>query len=403
MTRLTATLALVAGLAALTPAAAENPGDEVFRNRLAIAQARLTSNVVQRLATPGKPMVVVSPASLAGAAAALDLGASGQLRGAMHRVLGFRSGDDVAADLATLRESVRKLGDAQRPDAPLRFATSVVFDQSIPLYPSVPLAFAQAALDHAVVDMGAPATAEKINKRFRELTAGLVPQIIDRSSAASLLVLNALYFKDKWQTPFDRAATAPAPFHRVGGKSLTVSTMHLPQGQYRFRQDARFVAIELPYANERFSMVVVTTRGQRPAPASAFRSIGDWLSGNGFAVSEGELALPHFDVSQREDLLGALDGLGLREARLSPDALSGFSSDPARVTRVLQRIELRVNEEGTQAAAATSVAVERGVAAKYVRMVVDRPFMFALRDSVTGLILIAGYVGQPAPLATAAQ
>jgi serine protease inhibitor len=403
MTRLTATLALVAGLGALTPAAAQSTGDEVFRNRLAIAQARLTLNVVQRLATADKPMLVVSPASLAGAAAALDLGASAQLRGAMHGVLGFRRNADVAADLAALRASVRKLADAPRPDAPLRFATSVVFDHAVPLYPGVPLALAQAGMDHAVLDTGAADTAEKINKRFRDLTAGLIPEMVDRSSAASLLVLNALYFKDKWQTPFDRAATAPAPFRRVGGKQLTVSTMHLPQGKYRFRQDTRFMAIELPYATDRFSMVVVTTRGERPAPVSAFRAAGDWLSGSGFAVADGELALPHFDVSQREDLLRVLDGLGLRQARLSPDALSGFSSDPARVTRVLQRVELRVNEEGTQAAAATTVAVERSVDANYVRMVVDRPFMFALRDAVTGLILVAGYVGQPTPLATAAQ
>jgi serine protease inhibitor len=401
--RMLAAVAIATVLATTGSVVASATETNSFQVRLASAQAKLAASLIQRMAARGKPVVVVSPASLAGAAAALDLGASGRLRRALHGALGFEQTAEEAADFAALREKVRILG-APQAGTPLRMANSVAFDESITLYPGVPLAFKQAGLDHAVVDFSAPATAESLNKWVREHTAGLVPEIVDRlASGTSLLVLNALYFKDRWKVPFDAADTGPAPFKRVGAKPVAVATMHLPQGRYLFRRDARFVGIELPYATDRFRMVIVTTRGERAAPARAFRPAGDWLTGRGFAEAEGELALPRLFVSGREDLTGTLDGLGLRAARLAPASLSGFTSDAAQITRVLQRIELRLNEEGTEAAAATAVTVERGAGADYIRMVVDKPFVFALRDAATGLILAAGYVGQPATLATAAR
>jgi len=150
-------------------------------------------------------------------------------------------------------------------------------------------------------------------------------------------------------------------------------------------------------------MVVVTTRGEQPAAPAAFAGTGEWLAGKGFAAASGELALPHFDVSASEDLTPTLDQLGLKTARLAPGSLSGFTADPVRITRVQQRVELRLNEEGTEMAAATVAAIERGVDADYIRMAVNRPFVFALRDKETGLVLAAGYVGEPTTLATAAR
>jgi len=117
----------------------------------------------------------------------------------------------------------------------------------------------------------------------------------------------------------------------------------------------------------------------------------------------GELALPRFDLSSQEELTAVVDGLGLRAARLSPGALAGFSPDRGTISRLVQRIELRVEEEGTEAAAATAAIVERGGTEQYVRMVVDKPFIFALRDTRRGLVLVAGYVGRPTTIASASR
>jgi len=78
--------------------------------------------------------------------------------------------------------------------------------------------------------------------------------------------------------------------------------------------------------------------------------------------------------------------------------LQGFSDAPLEISRILQKIELRVNEEGTEGAAATAVMTTRSIkiaSSDHIKMVVDKPFVFALRDDETGLILFMGYVGAP--------
>lgn len=178
--------------------------------------------------------------------------------------------------------------------------------------------------------------------------------------------------------------------------------MRLTQGTRAFRRERiavhrgerEFTAVDLPFADERFSLVVVTAAG-RPLAAREFAAVAAWLSGAGFEQQAGELSLPRFSAAGREDLLKAVDALGLQEARRSPDALAAFG-DGVRLSQVIQRTVIEVDEEGAEAAAATAIAGTRAlVAGDVLRMVVDRPFVYALRDCTTGLILVAGYVGRP--------
>ena len=95
-------------------------------------------------------------------------------------------------------------------------------------------------------------------------------------------------------------------------------------------------------------------------------------------------------------LLPPLDAIGLAPARYSPTALEGFSDEALVISRILQRVELRVDEEGTEGAVATAAMSTRGIRLPdHIRMIVDKPFVFALRDEKTGLILFMGYVGVP--------
>ena len=261
---------------------------------------------------------------------------------------------------------------------------------------SIALAGLQATgADVSVEDLSKPELVKRVNDWVAARTNGLIPSILDQPPGrAGLVALNALYFKDRWQTPFDAKATDTAPFHAVGGRSIDVPMMHSTVRQLLFRQDDRFVAVDLPYATAGFSLVVVATKAG-PARVTDFADAAGWLSGASFEPSEGQVALPRFSLRSSADLLGALDALGLKRARLSPAAFAGLSPVPQVIAQVLQRTVIKVDEEGTEAAAATAAVTKRSFTADFVKMTVDKPFLFALRDQTSGLILLAGYVGDP--------
>ena len=160
------------------------------------------------------------------------------------------------------------------------------------------------------------------------------------------MALNALYFKDRWQVPFEPSRTVPASFQTTSGRPMNVQMMHSKVTEFRFRQDDRFIAAELGYANENFKLVVATTKSA-PAQPQEFTAISSWLDGRGFDAENGEIAIPKLKLSASSELLQPLDVMGLALARHSPRALQGFSEAPLEISRIFQKTELRLNEEGT--------------------------------------------------------
>jgi len=166
--------------------------------------------------------------------------------------------------------------------------------------------------------------------------------------------------------------------------------MRSDQGSFQFRQDERYVAVDLPFATKNYSLVVVSTKDQ-PAPAKDFVGVAKWCTGAGFTKLPGEVALPRLDISANIDLMPMLLTLGLKP----PSTLPGFAAGPLQLAKVQQRVELKVDEEGAEAAAATAAIGSRAMEVGLVKMIADKPFIFALRDAASGLIIVAGYVANP--------
>jgi serine protease inhibitor len=332
--------------------------------------------------------VVVSPASLAAILSLADLGASPAMHRAIHRALGFRrtARRKAESDLLMIRSSVSTMIAQGRKDGPLVLANLVAFDRATRPKQLAMFGLSGAGADVMVDNLADAGIVDRINGWVREKTHELIPAIIGEApQALGLVAINALYFKDKWRTPFQTTS----------GKPVNVQMMHSKVADFRFRQNDRFIAAELAYANENFRLVVVTTRSE-PAPAQEFAAVAAWLNGQGFEARTGEIAIPKLTLTATGELLPPLDALGLADARHSPDALEGFSDEPLTIARILQKLELRLNEEGTEGAAATAVMTTRGLGTPdHIRMVVDKPFVFALRDDKTGLMLFMGYVGVP--------
>jgi serine protease inhibitor len=405
-----ALLATGAGKAFGEDAAADKPAESASANaapidakRLLPAQLLLGHDLIDQLARAKqkRPNIVVSPASLTCIFAFLHMGASAPMRRAIHHTLGF--GDNAAdapdGDLEGVRSTAASILHQTGENGPLVLANMIVFDPVSQPYQLALVGLRTAGADVSVEDLRKAGTIEHINNWVKGRTKSLIPTILDEAPREpGLVALNALYFKDRWKTPFDPAETRVEKFHGLDGKSIDLPMMHLAEGEYAFRQNSAFVAVELPYASEGYRLVVITSK-HAPAGVNEFANVTGWLGGDGFMPLQGEVALPRFSVSGQEELLAALDVLGLGHARTSADALKGFTAVSQTISRVVQRTELRVNEEGTEAAAATAVTTMRGVSADgYVKMVVDKPFVFALRDRKSGFVLLEGYVAQPSEL-----
>ncbi|RAI27333.1 serpin family protein, partial [Rhodoplanes serenus] len=383
------------------------------------AQSRLAVRLVDALRkeTPDAANLVVSPGSLAMVMALIDLGADDRLRAALARTLAFV--DDAAAPPGTAADrkasahkgdrtaasqtppadlaAVRRLAQALRSDPAaaevLSVADALWIDPAA--NPKEPTLAAVAAAGGTVFRerLGDPATLARINGWVGEKTRGLIPTILDRVPAdAGLVAVNALAFKDRWRTAFAEARTRPAPFTRLDGSTVEVPLMTATFEAVPMRSDERFVAAELGYAHERFALVLLTSR-DAPQPAAAFAPVAGWLSGDGFAAGPADVALPRLALAERAELLPALDALGLKAGRASPTALAGFAPGQ-RIAEVIQKTVLKIDESGTEAAAATAVVTVRSATRpSHPRLAFDKPFWFALRDKVTGLVLLAGYVG----------
>jgi serine protease inhibitor len=360
------------------------------KSELASAQANLAWALIEKLASR-TGTVTVSPAGLASVFGIISLGADRAMKAAIAKALGFgpRQADDGLAALAAVRGKLANASDT------FQSANRIVIAPTTPLNEGLRARLESFGIDYSVADLNDPEAAAKIDAWVGEVTQGAIPEILGGPvEEASFVALNALHFKGRWKTRFDRQLTVTASFKGINSNAGDVAMMHLGQAIRAFRQDRNFVAVDLSFADERRSLVVVTTTDQ-PASAKEFAPVATWLSGSGFSLRSGDLALPRFSVSAREDLMPVLDSLGLDKARHADTALQAFAPG-AMLSQVLQRTRVEVDEEGAEAAAASSVFMSRSLEADdAIHMVVDKPFIYALRDSATGLILVAGYVGQP--------
>jgi serine protease inhibitor len=387
-------------------AATKAAGPRIDPASLLAAQLRLGGNLIGKLAgnKAQTSNVVVSPASLALVFSLLDMGADDQMRSALRHTLGFGGAKETTKrDLEEVRSITTSVLRRANEGGPLALANMIVFDPQSKPYPQALQGLKAAGADVSVEALDKPETLAHINDWVKDRTRGLIPSILDDApEQAGLVAVNALYFKDRWKAPFDPAATRDGKFQVAGGKPIEVPMMH-SDGHFAFRQNNDFVAVELPYASGDYRLVIVTSK-DAPRAVNDFSAVVGWLGGQGFEALDGELAMPRFSASGSEDLLPTLDALGLGAARKERGALKGFTETSQTISRVVQKTELRVNEEGTEAAAATAVTTMRSVASsptQYVKMVVDKPFVFALRDRQAGLVLLQGYVASPAAMAEA--
>ena len=255
----------------------------------------------------------------------------------------------------------------------------------------------------AGLDFNDPAAADVINSWVDEATNGLIDGIVDPpiDPLTMLFLINAIYFEGQWTTPFDPARTRSGDFRRPDGSASEVPFMWMSDQSFPFAANPEYEAIELPYGGEAFVMTVVLP--SETIGIDAFVESLDAAAWTGIVTGMGEsevlLGLPKFSLEYGTSLNEVLKALGMAVAfdeaaadfsRMHRDALEMR----LHISRVKQKAFVEVDEEGTRAAAVTSVEV--GVTSAPPTFVVDRPFVFAIRERLSGALLFTGVVRDPA-------
>ena len=344
--------------------------------------------------------VVVSPYSIACVLAVLRSGATGAVEKELNAALHVSaSGRNSEPSLSPRLEGIQK--------GTLTAANSLWVAESIPLKKDF---LTQTKKDfgsviYSVDFADRTAACERINSWVLKNTNQRIPKLFspaDFDSATLLAIANAVFFKAKWQTPFPKDATAPAPFKLASGKEVPVPMMRNSVRASYAEVDGVQV-LELPYATEAVSMVLLL-----PPPDGASPSLSKLekkLSEAWFAKAtakleskEVEVSLPRFTFGfEPSDSIGVLRRLGVKSMfESTPDFSKIYDKVPLKVGAFKHKAWLEVNEEGTEAAAATGAAM-RMMAAPVFRPVftADRPFLFIIRTTATGLPLFVGRVSNP--------
>lgn len=358
-------------------------------------------HLFNRLAEPrAGENVVVSPLSAGLAISMLANGATGETRAGIERAL------DVGMGLDALNPANAALSQALRSDdLELAIANSLWARQGVPFLPTfmdVNRQFYGAEV--ATLDFNSPDAARRINDWASRNTRGRITRMVDRLDTDLIMYLmNAVYFKGRWQDEFRAADTRPRTFHAPGGD--VQRPMMARTGDYGHLRGEGFQAVRLPYRGGRFAMyVLLPDAGQSLAQLRGRMTAEAWRGWmDDFRVTEVSLVMPKYRMALESRLNNPLQAMGMADA-FSPSAARFGALLPAEylarqnayVGEAKQKVFIEVNEEGTEAAAVTGIEVRTtSVPAPPVAFVVDRPFLFAIRDDQTGALLFIGQVNDP--------
>jgi len=284
------------------------------------------------------------------------------------------------------------------PNTTLDIANSIWYRQGFSVLPQ----FLQTDSNyfHARVqslDFGSAAAPGTINSWVSKNTAGYIPAIINNIPGNAVMYLvNAIYFKSVWKEKFDPAQTKPASFYLPDNSTVQTSFMS-GYVDFNYYADSKASVYELPYSNSKYSMIIV-----EPALGTSTSSLETsidpaqwqtWMSN--LRPTNNLITLPKFKFSYGNIINGSLANMGLGIA-FSDDA--DFSlinpSTKLKISQVVHKAYVETDESGTTAAAATSVGVVTSVAQEPLPPI-NRPFIFAIREMSSGIILFVGTVNNP--------
>ena len=247
-----------------------------------------------------------------------------------------------------------------------------------------------------------------INDWVSEQTEGRIEDLIPQGmidSLTRLVLTNAIYFNAAWAFPFNESATSDGIFHLINGDEVTVPLMKQTES-FGYAEGEDYQAVELPYDGNELSMVILLPEsGEFSTFENSLDSmkLQEILENLQYALVNGKrtevaLTMPKFAFESSFDLKNTLSNMGMQVAFSENADFSGMNgSRDLFITDVVHKAFVSVDEAGTEAAAATAVIVaSTSIPMEPIKVNIDRPFIFMIRDIETGALLFAGRVLDPA-------
>lgn len=398
-----------------TPATTAVPTPEVKR-QLGASLNSFTLDFYSSLKSPGSGNLFVSPYSIATALSMTNAGARGntqaELARAMHLDRIASSPDSVHASMgALIADYNAKTRNGKARGFQLAVANRLFGAKGATFKPDFLAVNAQlygAALEPLDFAKATEPSRKAINQWVADKTNNKVLELINPGQLlpdAKLVLVNAIYFRGDWAQPFLKPFTAEAPFTVAPGKKTSVSMMHRSGSFGYFEKPGQLQVLELPYSGGELSMLVMLPA--KPEPLAKLESnlsvenLSAWSGG--LQPEQVKVSLPKFKITWgTRDVVPELRKLGIKDAFTFPNAdFSGIDGGRSLIiSLVLHKAFVDVNEEGTEAAAATAVVGAPGGAppapSEPKVFTADHPFLFLIRDNQSGTILFIGRVANPA-------
>jgi serpin B len=413
MIRMILPLLIVAAIVAMTPAARAERPDDGKADRTAAVQGNSQFALDLYAQLRGQDgNLFFSPYSISTALAMTRAGAKGDTAAQMDKTLHFTLGQDILhAAFGALAKEVN--GDAAQPSDKKRgyqlsTANALWGQKGYPFKPD----FLKLTKDNYgaglnnVDFIGATEQARQtinswVEKQTQDKIKDLIPP--DGLTVDTRLVLtNAIYFKGDWASQFKKDATKNEPFHVAADKKIDAPLMH-QTGDYGYLDGGTFQALEMPYAGKDLSMVVLLPKKVDGLPDLEKDLTADKLAGwiGKIHTQEVIVTLPKFKTTQQMSMTEVLSKMGMPIAFMPGRAdFSGIADakEPLFISDVFHKAFIDVNEEGTEAAAATAVAIateSARVEPPTPEFRADHPFVFLIRDKRSNSILFFGRMADP--------
>jgi serpin B len=363
-------------------------------------------DLYKNVADPRDRNCFLSPYSIAEVLTLAASGAAGATRDGMRKVLRLTLEDEPGLKaVAALRSSMASTSITLRSANRLWGQKDAVIKQP---FQDAASKYFGAGLEPVDFKGDAGGACKKINGWIEQETEGRIKNLVseDAVSAVTLLMLtNAVYFKGAWNEPFDPKRTRPAPFHVPGREDVQASMMHHDPEDFPHAAVDGVRILEMPYKGGEISMVILLPETGDEAAAGSKTDSGledleakltkenldTWLA----ALKKTHLAvsLPRFTMQWKSMVKGALETMGMAEAFKETADFGGMSdTKPWFIGDVVHGAFVEVNEQGTEAAAATATGMLTGLPLEFNA---DRPFVFIIKENKTNTILFMGRVVDP--------